>query len=69
MMIALGAVAVNVALKIVLFRPYGASGLAFATAIGAWLNLVLLIALALRRGSMQFDDVFARSTFSARRSA
>jgi putative peptidoglycan lipid II flippase len=64
MAIALVAVAVNVALKIVLFRPYGAPGLAFATAVGAWLNLALLMALALRRGTMQFDDVFTRSTLA-----
>jgi putative peptidoglycan lipid II flippase len=64
MIIALAAVAVNVALKIMLFRPFGAPGLAFATAIGAWLNLVLLVVLALRRGAMQFDDVFTRSAFA-----
>jgi putative peptidoglycan lipid II flippase len=64
MIIALAAVAVNVLLKIILFRPFGAPGLAFATAIGAWLNLVLLIVLALKRGTMQFDDVFMRSAFA-----
>ncbi|MBV9066711.1 MAG: polysaccharide biosynthesis C-terminal domain-containing protein [Methylobacteriaceae bacterium] len=64
MIIALIAVAANVALKLMLFRPFGAPGLAFATAIGAWLNLVLLVALALRRGSMQFDDVFTRSALA-----
>ncbi len=64
MVIALVAVAVNVALKIMLFRPYGAPGLAFATAVGAWLNVVLLMALALRQGTMQFDDVFTRSTIA-----
>jgi putative peptidoglycan lipid II flippase len=64
MIIALAAVAVNVALKIMLFRPFGAPGLAFATAIGAWLNLVLLVVIALRRGTMQFDDVFTRSAFA-----
>ncbi|MBV8849006.1 MAG: murein biosynthesis integral membrane protein MurJ, partial [Methylobacteriaceae bacterium] len=64
MIIALSAVAVNVVLKILLFRPFGAPGLAFATAIGAWLNLTLLVAVALRRGTMQFDDVFMRSAFA-----
>jgi putative peptidoglycan lipid II flippase len=63
MIIALVAVAVNVALKLMLFRPFGAPGLAFATAIGAWINLVLLVVFALRRGTMQFDDVFTRSAF------
>jgi putative peptidoglycan lipid II flippase len=46
----LTAVAVNVALKIVLMRPFGAPGLALATAIGAWVNLALLVVLAWRRG-------------------
>src|SRR5947209_15183390 len=64
MIIALTAVAANVALKVMLFRPFGAPGLAFATAIGAWLNLVLLVVLALKRGAMQFDDVFTRSAFA-----
>jgi putative peptidoglycan lipid II flippase len=64
MIVALVAVAVNVGLKLMLFRPFGAPGLAFATAIGAWINLVLLVVLALRRGTMQFDDVFTRSAFA-----
>ncbi len=51
-------------LKLVLFRPFGAPGLAFATAIGAWINLVLLVALALRRGTMHLDDVFARAALA-----
>src|SRR5262249_40937757 len=42
--IALGvAVIVNVVLKIVLMRDYAQVGLAFATSIGAWLNLGLLV--------------------------
>jgi putative peptidoglycan lipid II flippase len=39
----------NVALKLVLFQPLGAPGLALATAIGAWINGGCLLALALRR--------------------
>jgi len=46
---ALAAVAVNVALKLVLMRPYGVVGLALATALGAWVNFGLLFALAYRR--------------------
>ena len=41
MLIALAAVAINVGLKIVLFKPFGAPGLAAATAAGAWINLLL----------------------------
>jgi putative peptidoglycan lipid II flippase len=46
---ALIAVAANVALKLVLMGPLGIVGLALATAIGAWVNLALLFALAYRR--------------------
>lgn len=46
----LAGVAVNVAFKIVLTGPFGAPGLALATAIGAWVNVGLLVFLAQRRG-------------------
>jgi putative peptidoglycan lipid II flippase len=57
MLISLGAVAINLALKIALFAPFGAVGLALATAIGAWTNLLLLVAVATRRGTMKPDLV------------
>jgi putative peptidoglycan lipid II flippase len=47
---ALTAVAVNILLKIVLTGPLSQVGLALATAAGAWLNLLLLIWAANRRG-------------------
>jgi putative peptidoglycan lipid II flippase len=43
-------VAVNVALKIALFRPLGAPGLALATAAGLWIKVVGVFALARWRG-------------------
>jgi putative peptidoglycan lipid II flippase len=46
----LTAIAINVGLKVVLTGPYGVTGLALATAIGQWVNLGLLVALAWRRG-------------------
>ncbi|MGH6811189.1 MAG: murein biosynthesis integral membrane protein MurJ [Methylocella sp.] len=55
MRIALAAVAINVALKIVLFKPFGAPGLAAATAAGAWINLSLLCFFAIQRGAMKVD--------------
>jgi putative peptidoglycan lipid II flippase len=55
MLIALGAVAVNVALKILLFKPLGAPGLAAATAAGAWINLLALCFFAIRRDAMKID--------------
>ncbi|HWK88047.1 MAG TPA: murein biosynthesis integral membrane protein MurJ [Xanthobacteraceae bacterium] len=50
---ALTAVAVNILLKIVLTGPLSQVGLALATAAGAWLNLLLLIWAAHRRGFEQ----------------
>ena len=47
--------AFNVLLKIILFRPLGAVGLAAATAAGSWLNLGLLVFLAMRRDEMRPD--------------
>lgn len=55
MVVSLIAVACNVAIKIWLFEPLGAQGLAIATAIGAWINFGLLVFLAMRRMDMRFD--------------
>jgi putative peptidoglycan lipid II flippase len=46
---ALVAVAINVLLKIALTAPLGIVGLALATAVGAWVNVLLLFGLAYRR--------------------
>jgi len=51
MYISLIAVAINVGLKIVFFKPYGAAGLAMATAVGAWINFLLLIGVAFLQGA------------------
>jgi putative peptidoglycan lipid II flippase len=58
MIIALTALAANVALKVALFRPLGAVGLATATSVGLWINLAALVGIALHRGSMRFDATF-----------
>ncbi|HMO29775.1 murein biosynthesis integral membrane protein MurJ [Enterovirga sp.] len=42
--------AVNIALKILLIGRFGVVGLALATSVGAWTNVVILWVLALRRG-------------------
>lgn len=55
MFISLFAVAINVALKIALTKPYGAPGLAFATAVGAWINFSLLAGIATAKGLMKLD--------------
>ena len=49
-------VAVNVALKIALFRPLGAPGLALATAAGLWIKVTGVFALARRRGWTAPDE-------------
>jgi putative peptidoglycan lipid II flippase len=49
-------VAVNVALKIALFRPLGAPGLALATAAGLWIKVAGVFALARRRGWSAPDE-------------
>lgn len=64
MYISLAAVAINLALKIILFKPLGAVGLALATAAGAWINVLALCWFAHRRGGMQFDAIL-RKTFLA----
>jgi putative peptidoglycan lipid II flippase len=49
------AVLVNVGLKIALYDPYAQVGLAFATSIGGWVNLGLLIWFAMRAGLFAFE--------------
>ncbi len=60
MFVALFAFALNVGLKLILYRPFGAVGLAAATAVGSWINLGLLIFLAIRGNSMRPDLTLAR---------
>ena len=60
MMVSLAAVALNVVLKLALYQPLGAPGLAFATAVGAWINLAALLFLALRQGSMRPDATLGK---------
>ena len=60
MVVALLGFALNVALKLALFRPFGAVGLAMATAAGAWCNFGLLVVLALRRDQMRPDMTMAK---------
>src|SRR3954471_25046783 len=59
---ALIGVAVNVALKIVLVGSLAQVGLALATAVGAWINLLLVIGFAVRAGYLELDRTLARSS-------
>ena len=58
---ALTGVAVNVALKIALVGSLAQIGLALATAVGAWVNLLLVVLFAVRRGFFVFDRAFLLS--------
>lgn len=64
---ALSGVAVNVALKVALVGSLAQIGLALATAVGAWINLLLVVMFAVRRGFLEFDRAFmiALGKFSA----
>ena len=52
---ALTGVAVNVALKVALVGSLAQIGLALATAVGAWINLLLVIGFAVRAGHLALD--------------
>ncbi len=54
-------VAVNVALKVALMDSYAQVGLAFATAIGAWINFALLLWFAARQNLLAIDAQLKRS--------
>jgi putative peptidoglycan lipid II flippase len=58
---ALIGVAANVALKLALVGPLAQVGLAFATAVGAWINLVLVIIFAVRADYLHLDRSLWRS--------
>jgi putative peptidoglycan lipid II flippase len=58
---ALTGVAVNVALKIALVGALAQVGLALATAVGAWINLLLVIGFAVRAGYLDFDRALMQS--------
>jgi putative peptidoglycan lipid II flippase len=60
----LTAVAANIVLKVALTGSHGVAGLALGTSIGAWVNLVLLFVLALRRGWAAPDRALYRSVLS-----
>jgi putative peptidoglycan lipid II flippase len=56
----LSGVAVNVLAKLAFTTQLGVAGLALGTAIGAWVNFVLLVVLARRRGWMIANPVLGR---------
>jgi putative peptidoglycan lipid II flippase len=52
---------VNVLLKVLLMGSLAQVGLALATAVGAWINLLLVLFFAVRRGYLEFDRALVRS--------
>jgi putative peptidoglycan lipid II flippase len=56
MLVSLGALTINLLLKILLYKPLGAVGIALATSANAWINLAALIFLGLRRYLFQPDE-------------
>jgi putative peptidoglycan lipid II flippase len=53
--------AVNVALKVALMGSLAQVGLALATAVGSWINLLLVLGFAVRAGYLTFDRAFVLS--------
>src|SRR6202140_5091986 len=51
----------NVLLKVLLMGSLAQVGLALATAVGAWINLLLVIGFAVRAGYLEFDRAFVLS--------
>ncbi len=60
MVASLLAVAVNLSLKLLLYRPFGAAGLATATAVGAWINLLVLCFIGWLQNVVRPDDMLVR---------
>jgi putative peptidoglycan lipid II flippase len=58
---ALIGVAINVALKVALVGVFAQIGLALATAVGAWTNLLLVLGFAVRAGHLEPDRALGRS--------
>src|SRR4051812_26212222 len=56
------AVAVNVLLKVLLMDRYAQVGLAFATSVGAWINLALLVWFSARQNFLVIDQGLRRSS-------
>jgi putative peptidoglycan lipid II flippase len=58
---ALAAAAVNILCKVLLMGSLAQVGLALATSIGAWINLGLVLWLAVRAGFLTIDPAFGRA--------
>src|SRR6201993_205103 len=52
---------VNLVLKLLLMGSFAQVGLALATAVGAWINLLLVLGFAVRAGYLEFERAFVLS--------
>jgi putative peptidoglycan lipid II flippase len=52
---------VNVLLKVLLMGPLAQVGLALATAVGAWINLLLVVGFAVRAGYLDLDRALVQA--------
>ena len=57
----LAGLTVNLALKVLLMGSLAQVGLALATAVGAWINLLLVLGFAVRAGYLAFDRALVQS--------
>jgi putative peptidoglycan lipid II flippase len=57
----LSGLALNLVLKLLLWREHGAAGLALATSLGALVNLAILAGLAIRQGKAAPDALLGRA--------
>src|SRR6202043_3020179 len=53
--------AANVLLKVLLMGSMAQVGLALATAVGAWINLLLVLGFAVRAGYLELDKALMQS--------
>jgi putative peptidoglycan lipid II flippase len=52
---------INMALKLLLMGPFAQVGLAFATAVGAWVNLLLVLGFAIKAGYLEVNRALTQS--------
>src|ERR1700750_107916 len=52
---------INMALKIMLMGPFAQVGLALATAVGAWVNLLLVLGFAIKAGYLEVNRALTQS--------
>ena len=57
----LAGLTINMGLKLLLMGPFAQVGLALATAVGAWVNLLLVLGFAIRAGFLEVNRPLLQS--------